>query len=47
MLSFDRWFAFVTHDIVKYLLAAGGLYFLVYGLLAGPPGCTAAAVTSR
>ena len=34
MLCFDRWLAFVTHDIVKYLLAAGGLYALVYGLLA-------------
>lgn len=34
MLGFDRWIAFVTHDIVKYLLAAGGLYVLVYGLLA-------------
>ncbi len=34
MLCFDRWLAFVTHDIVKYLLAAGGLYVLVYGVLA-------------
>ena len=34
MLSLDRWMAFVTHDIVKYLLAAGGAYVLVYGVLA-------------
>jgi sterol desaturase/sphingolipid hydroxylase (fatty acid hydroxylase superfamily) len=34
MLSLDRWMAFVTHDIVKYLLAAGGVYVLVYGVLA-------------
>ena len=34
MLCFDRWLAFVTHDIVKYLLAAGGVYVLVYGVLA-------------
>lgn len=34
MLCFDRWLAFVTHDVVKYLLAAGGLYVLVYGVLA-------------
>jgi len=34
MFCFNRWLAFVTHDIVKYLLAAGGLYVLVYGVLA-------------
>jgi hypothetical protein len=34
MLCFDRWLAFVTHDVVKYPLAAGGLYVLVYGVLA-------------
>lgn len=34
MLCFDRWLAFITHDIVKYVLAAGGLYVLIYGLLA-------------
>jgi sterol desaturase/sphingolipid hydroxylase (fatty acid hydroxylase superfamily) len=34
MLCFDRWLAFVTHDVVKYLLAAGGLYLIVYGVLA-------------
>jgi lathosterol oxidase len=34
MFCFNRWLAFVTHDIVKYLLAAGGLYVLIYGVLA-------------
>jgi sterol desaturase/sphingolipid hydroxylase (fatty acid hydroxylase superfamily) len=34
MFSFDLWLAFVGHDIVKYLLFAGGLYVLIYGALA-------------
>jgi Delta7-sterol 5-desaturase len=34
MFCIDRWLAFVTHDIVKYLLAAGSLYVLIYGALA-------------
>jgi Delta7-sterol 5-desaturase len=34
MFSIDRWFGFVTHDIVKYLLAAGICYLLIYGVLA-------------
>jgi lathosterol oxidase len=34
MFCIDRWLAFVAHDIVKYLFAAGGLYVLIYGALA-------------
>jgi lathosterol oxidase len=34
MFGIDRWFGFVSHDIVKYLLTAGGCYLVIYGALA-------------